>query len=170
MEVTHGAVDMAQPGLLLKYIAHRRNLVLQGHCPHKQRGVFKHNRLFGPYDVELHIYRQTTVEIIKHRAQYLPPVLKRVDGDVALQTGEGHGAYEAGKTEHMVAVHMRQEYMVEPRKLEALPLQLLLRPLAAIHHKEIVAEIDHSTRWIVHGRRLCASATQYVYFKFLQFC
>ena len=49
----------------------------------------------------------------------------------------------------MVAVKMGKKNVVETRKLETLSLQLLLRSLSAIHHKQVIPEIDHRTRWIV---------------------
>lgn len=72
------------------------------------------------------------------------------------------GGEQSRQTQHVVAVHVRYEYMAQATEFQAHGAHHLLRALAAINHIEGVAEVNHLRRGIVPRCGGCGAASEYV--------
>ena len=74
-------------------------------------------------------------------------------------TEHAQGREQAYQTEAVVAVQVRDEDIVQPRRPCPEPLHGNLHTLATVNHKRLVAQIQYLPRWRVRHRRLRTTAT-----------
>ena len=76
------------------------------------------------------------------------------------------GRNHADEPEAVIAVQVAQEDVSQPVELQPHAAELDLSPLAAINHKQVVANVEHLSARVVSQGRQCRPAAQNIDFKF----
>ena len=134
MEIDHVAYDVPRFGFLFEDVAHAGNAVLKPDGAHRHGRRVENQGVLGLDLVELELETQFACEVIKDVAQDVDAVGESVYRDAAPLAAERQRREQSRKTEHMVAVEMRQEDVAQTRELETLGLELPLGALAAVYH------------------------------------
>ena len=149
MEGYHIRYDMPLFGLLAEDKAHGGHPVAQRHGLHRQRVVLIYHCALRLDDVILDSKGGVVAKDVHHLLQYLGALLKGVHHDRAAAIVQRQRGEQPRQPQEMVAVEVRDEDVIETREFQMHAPQLQLCPLAAIDHKQAVAEVYHLARGLV---------------------
>ena len=95
----------------------------------------------GVDDVEAHLKRPLTAEVVQHLPEQLCAILEGVDGQRIGAVQQGHRRYQARQPEAVVTVQVADENVVQPHEFEFHASHSQLCPLATVNHHQVVAHV-----------------------------
>ncbi len=129
--------------------------VAQRNAPHLDRAVFEEQAMFRRVGLDpLDLVGQRRVEVAQVGRQDLPEGGGGVDAQRRAPSVEPERREERKEAETVVAVQVRNEYLSDFQRVDAVSDQLLLRTFARIHEVVLLVDVHHLRRGVTVDRRL----------------
>ena len=134
---------------------------------HAYRIVVIHQARLARDDIKDEFLAPIAAKVVHHLSELLGTIFENVHRHTARFIHKRQCGEQSRQPEAVVAMQMRNEYVGQPRQFQPPAAHLKLCALAAIYHHQIVAHVEHLTRWQMTQRRLCRTTSQDIQFQFI---